>query len=401
MEPHQASGAQAGRSAPPGVAIVAAGTGGHIYPALAVAEALKRLEPEVAVWFLTTRRGLGPEILARHGQRFTVVVGEPAPRRLAAGGAFTFVAAMVRGAWQARAALRRHGARALLATGGYGSAPAVAAARTLGLPIVWQEQNALPGRATRLLARWARVVALGFEEAARELPPAVRSRVQVTGNPIRRAVAEGLPRAEAARRLGLDPARRTVLMVGASQGARRLNEALVHAARELAAIPGVQVLASTGRAQFEATVALLRQHAPEATVEGQRARLGNVTLVPYLEDMAAALSVADLAISRAGAISLAELTARGLALVLVPYPHAADRHQDANARVLERAGAAVVVPDAALDARRLVEVVRELLADPARMAAMSKASRGLGRPQAAEEVARLVLRYAVQSRASA
>ncbi|WP_324670244.1 glycosyltransferase [Geochorda subterranea] len=96
MGPHRASGAEAGRSAPPSVAIVAAGTGGHIYPALAVAEALRRLEPEVAVWFLTTRRGLGPEILARHGQRFTVVVGEPAPRRLAAGGAFTFAAAMAR-----------------------------------------------------------------------------------------------------------------------------------------------------------------------------------------------------------------------------------------------------------------------------------------------------------------
>ena len=389
------------RSTPLSVAIVAAGTGGHIYPGLAVAEALQRLEPGVAVWFLTTRRGLGPDILARHGQRVTVVEGEPAPRRLAAGGAVTFVAAMARGAWQARMALRRNGARVLLATGGYGSAPAVAAARSLGLPIVWQEQNALPGRATRLLSRWARVVALGFEEAAGYLPPAVRSRVQVTGNPIRASVAEGVDRAQAARRLGLDPARRTVLMVGASQGARRFNEALARAARDLAAMPGVQVLASTGRAQWDATVALLRQHAPEASVESQRARLGAVTLVPYLEDMAAALSAADLAISRASAISLAEMTARGLPLVLVPYPHAADRHQDANARVLERAGAAVVVPDEAFDDRRLVEVVRELLGNRERLDAMSRASRSLARPQAAEEVARLVLRYAAQGRTTA
>ncbi len=389
------------RSTPLSVAIVAAGTGGHIYPGLAVAEALQRLEPGVAVWFLTTRRGLGPDILARHGQRVTVVEGEPAPRRLAAGGAITFVAAMARGAWQARMALRRNGARVLLATGGYGSAPAVAAARSLGLPIVWQEQNALPGRATRLLSRWARVVALGFEEAAGYLPPAVRSRVQVTGNPIRASVAEGVDRAQAARRLGLDPARRTVLMVGASQGARRFNEALARAARELAAMPGVQVLASTGRAQWDATVALLRQHAPEASVDSQRARLGAVTLVPYLEDMAAALSAADLAISRASAISLAEMTARGLPLVLVPYPHAADRHQDANARVLERAGAAVVVPDEVFDDRRLVEVVRELLGNRERLDAMSRASRSLARPQAAEEVARLVLRYAAQGRTTA
>jgi len=166
-------------------------------------------------------------------------------------------------------------------------------------------------------------------------------------------------------------------------------------------VPGVQVLASTGRAQWDATVALLRQHAPEASVDSQRARLGAVTLVPYLEDMAAALSAADLAISRASAISLAEMTARGLPLVLVPYPHAADRHQDANARVLERAGAAVVVPDEAFDDRRLVEVVRELLGNRERLDAMSRASRSLARPQAAEEVARLVLRYAAQGRTTA
>lgn len=383
------------------IAIAAAGTGGHIYPGLAVAEALRRLAPGAAVWFVTTRRGLGPEILARHGEVFTAVAGEPAPRGLSAARAAAFAAAVARGAWQARRALRAQRAAALLATGGYGSAPAVVAARSLGLPVIWQEQNAVPGRATRALGRWARVVALGFEEAAAMLPPSVRRRARLTGNPVRAAVVAGVDREQAARRLGLDPGRRTVLVVGASQGARRFNEALAQAAGELAGVPGVQVLASTGRAQWEQAVAMLQARAPQARVEDGRARLGGVVLVPYLEDMAAALSAADLAVSRAGAISLAELTCRGLPLVLVPYPHAADRHQEANARVLERAGAAVVVPDEALDGRRLAEVVTGLLADPRRLAAMAEASRRMGRPRAAEEVAELVLEAALGGRAPA
>lgn len=381
------------------VAIAAAGTGGHIYPGLAVAQALRRLRPEVEVWFLTTRRGLGADILARHGERFTAVEGEPAPRGLSAGGAAAFLAALARGAWQARRELRRRGAAALLATGGYGCAPAVAAARTLGIPIVWQEQNAIPGRATRWLGRWAQVVALGFEEAAAMLPAAVRARVRVTGNPVRAELVAGGPdRVEAARRLGLDPARQTVLVVGASQGARRFNEALAAAAGELAAMGRIQVLASTGRGQFDQAVALLRRQDARVAVEAGRARLGSVTLVPYLEDMASALAAADLAVSRAGAISLAEFTARGVPLVLVPYPFAADRHQEANARVLERAGAAVVVPDEAFDGRRLVELVTALLGDPARLSGMAEASRRLGRPRAAEEVARLVLEAAGEGR---
>ena len=379
------------------VAIAAAGTGGHIYPGLAVAQALRRLRPEIDVWFLTTRRGLGAEILARHGERFVVVAGEPAPRSLLVAGATAFVAALARGAWQARRELRRRRAVALLATGGYGCAPAVVAARTLRVPVVWQEQNAVPGRATRVLARWAKVVALGFEEAASMLPAGVRGRVRVTGNPVRAEVVSSVDRAEAARRLGLDPARKTLLVVGASQGARRFNEAVAAAAPELASMSRVQVLVSTGKGQFEQAVEALRRHVPHVSVGQGRARFGSVTLVPYLEDMASALAAADLAVSRGGAVSLAEFTAKGVPLVLVPYPFHSDRHQYANARVLEQAGAAVVVPDGEFDGRRLVELVKELFSSPGRLSAMAEASRRLGRPRAAEEVAGLVLEAAGRS----
>ncbi|MEW6045626.1 MAG: UDP-N-acetylglucosamine--N-acetylmuramyl-(pentapeptide) pyrophosphoryl-undecaprenol N-acetylglucosamine transferase [Bacillota bacterium] len=380
------------QTAAPRIAIAAAGTGGHIYPGLAVAQALRMLEPNVEVWFLTTRRGLGPDILAQHGERFVVTPGKPAPQAFPWGmGAFAM--ALARGSLMARRELGRQRVQALLATGGYGCVPAVAAARSLRLPVVWQEQNAIPGRATRLLARWTWVVALGFEEAAGRLPGAVQNRLRVTGNPVRPDVVRA-DRAAAQRKLALNPSKKTVLVVGASQGARRFNRALAEAAGRLGTLRQAQVLASTGRGQFEETARLIRERWHEAVVGEGRVQVGGLRVVPYLDDMPAAVAAADLAVSRAGAISLAEFTARGVPLVLVPYPHALDAHQDANARVLERAGAAVVVPDAELTADRLVELLVSLLGEPGRLSTMAEASRSLGRPEAAVEVARLLLEAA-------
>lgn len=371
------------------VAIAAAGTGGHIYPGLAVAQELRRLARGVDITFLTTRRGLGPALLGQHGETVRAVTGEPAPKGMS-WGLVHFGVALGVGTAEAAAVLRRCGAQVLLATGGYGCAPAVVAARIRRIPVVWQEQNALPGRATRLLARWARVVALGYAEAKDRLPAVVRHRAVVTGNPVRAQVT-GVSRAEAMQRLGLDPTCMTVLVVGASQGARSFNRAVAEVAQELGGLKGVQVLVSTGRGQFGETVALLRERCPEAAAGDSEARVGRLRIVPYFDDMAAAVAAADLAVTRASAVSLAEFSARGVPLVLVPYPFAAERHQDHNAEVFRRAGAGVVVPDRELTGPRLVAVIRELTGDRARLAAMREASGRLGRPQAAEEVAELVM----------
>ena len=375
------------------VAIVAAGTGGHIYPGLAVAEELRRGTPPARVFFLTTRRGLGQQLLSQHGERFYVVEGEPAPFGWSWRLAGTAWAA-ARGAWQAARWLRREGAAVLLATGGYGSAPAVLAARMLDLPVVWHEQNALAGRATRLLSRLAQGVALGFDEAVSRLPRPVAARCRVTGNPVRGAILTAR-RAEGARRLGLDPERPTVLVVGASQGARRLNGAVVEAAGELSRLEaGAQVLVSTGAGQFSQVAQELARRWPAGALQGRTFRLGGLQVVPYVTDMAAALACCDLAVSRAGAISIAELTARGIPMVLVPYPHAAEGHQEVNARVAEAAGAAEVIPDDQLTGPRLVGAIRRLLDDRDRLKSMARASARLGRPDAARQVASMVVEAA-------
>ncbi len=374
------------------VAIAAAGTGGHIYPGLAVAAELRSVGPQVEVVFLTTRRGLGAELLSRAGERVWLIDGQPAPFGISWRAAASGWAAM-RGAVQARRRLREAGARVLLATGGYGSVPAVLASRSLGLPVVWHEQNVLPGRATRTVGRLAQVVAVGFPEARRHMPTRMLGRVRVTGNPVRREVLL-TPRSEGARRLGLEPGKLTVLVVGASQGARRLNEAVVEAAAELASLEGVQTLVSTGAAHFEAVTAALARRCPPGRKEGDRWTWRGLTVVAYLADMPAALAACDLAVSRAGAISLAEFTARGIPMVLVPYPFAAEGHQQLNARVVQEAGAAVVVPDSRLTAATLLEVVRSLAGDRERLRAMAQASRRLGRPDAARQVAQVVLEVA-------
>lgn len=347
------------------------------------------MRPGLEIVFLTTRRGLGLELLTRAGERVWLIDGQPAPfglswRALASGWA------ALRGAAQARRRLRKAGARVLLATGGYGSVPAVLASRSLGLPVVWHEQNVLPGRATRTVGRLADVVAVGFEEARRRMPGRMASRVRVTGNPVRREVLT-TSRSEGFRRLGLEAGLLTVLVVGASQGARRLNQAVVEAAPQLAAMEGVQTLVSTGSANFEAVAAALGRRCPLGRRAGDRWEWRGLRVVPYLTDMPAALAACDLAVSRAGAISLAEFTARGIPMVLVPYPFAAEGHQELNARVVQEAGAAVVVPDSQLTAGRLLEVLGGLAGDRARLRAMAEASRRLGRPDAAQQVAQVVL----------
>lgn len=360
------------------VLIAAGGTAGHVFPALAVAERLTE-EPGVQVTFVGTAGGQEARLVPGAGFPFTTVDARPLPRRPSPA-ALVALAAAARAVSASRALVRE--ADVVVGMGGYVSLPVGLAARSLGRPLVLHEQNAVPGLANRVLARRATAVCLSFEEAAAKLPRGARS--VLTGDPVRTrvlAVARERERlaAEAWTALGLDPALRTVLIVGGSQGARRLNEAAASAASELARAEDVQVLLLCGPAHERAVAAAM----------GDRPR---VRVVGFLERMELAYAAADLAVARAGASTCAELAVCGIPAVLVPYPYATARHQEANARALARAGGAVVLSDADLSGTRLVRVVRDLLGDPERMRAMSAAMRAWARPDAADAVAREVLR---------
>ena len=362
------------------VVIATGGTGGHVFPALALADQLVR-DHGAEVRFVGTRGGPEASRVPAAGYRFDAVDAIPFVRELSWRAARAPVVAL-RSA-RACAPLVR-GADVAVGMGGYASVPAMLAARRAHVPIVLHEANAIPGLATRLLARFASAIAIAFRDVRRLLPG--RSRVELIGYPVRDAIRE-VPRqretlAEACRSaLDLDPDRRTVLVWGGSQGARRLDETVVGALPAIGDRPDVQLVVLTGPAN-------------EAVVTEAAASAPAVHVLPFLERMELAYAAADLAVSRAGATAIAEQTVCALPTILVPYPYATENHQEANARELERAGAADVVLDGVLSPEVLVARVDALLEDPARRSSMATNAAAWARPDAAERFGSLVAEVA-------
>jgi len=247
------------------------------------------------------------------------------------------------------------------------------------LPIVLHEQNAVPGAANRFLARWARVVAVSFDESAARF----KANTVHTGNPVRRQVAAVPSGREELRRealdvLGLKPDRRTLIVFGGSQGAAHINDVAVEMCRILGDRSDLQVVLLTGEAHIDA----VGRQLPRGDL--------HVQAMGFLDRMELAYAVADLAVARAGATSIAELTMCGIPSLLIPYPHATANHQEANARALERVGGAEVILDAQLSSEVLAVHVQRLFGEPGVLNEMSASSRGFGKRGAASELADLV-----------
>ena len=364
------------------VVIGTGGTAGHIFPALVLAAHLRE-SAGADVRFIGRSVGQEAAMVPAAGFPLDGVDALPFQRSVSLR-AFRAPIAAIRAAQQARPLIRS--ADVAVAMGGYVSVPVILAARRERASLVVHEQNAIPGLANRMAARWAAAVALGFADAARHLPR--RSRSVVTGNPIRpsllRAAAERAALAEEARRtLGLEAGRRTVLIFGGSQGALRLNRAAVDAAHLLRDRGDLQLLILTGARDHDE----VRQRLPN---EGALV----VRAPEYLDRIEMAYALADLAVTRAGAMTIAELTACGIPSVLVPYPYATAGHQEANARAVERAGGALVMLDDQIDGRSMAGQVTGLLGSADRLRAMTRAARSFGRPDATEALASVVLSVA-------
>jgi UDP-N-acetylglucosamine--N-acetylmuramyl-(pentapeptide) pyrophosphoryl-undecaprenol N-acetylglucosamine transferase len=361
-----------------GIILAAGGTGGHLYPALALAARLE--ERGHPVHFVTSARGLGADLVRRQGYPVTTVRA-----RGLSGGLPGLLKALLEtglGLLQSLVLLARRRPALVVGTGGYGSAPVVAAAALLGIPTMILEQNAFPGKTTFFLARLARKVCLSFPESASLLPGA---RTEVTGNPIRPEILSR-SRQEARQSLGIPEDRFCLLVSGASQGAASLNEAVLSSLPAWEKYPWT-ILHLTGPSHYGEV---------RVRVEGLARGALDYRPVAYMDDMASAYAAADLVVSRAGATTLAEITARGLPAVLVPYPHAAEAHQDKNAQALARAGGAVVLADSEVRTR-LAATVAELAFDAGRRADMARASGSLGQPRALERVVEIALTLATTS----
>jgi UDP-N-acetylglucosamine--N-acetylmuramyl-(pentapeptide) pyrophosphoryl-undecaprenol N-acetylglucosamine transferase len=371
------------------ILVAGGGTAGHVFPAIAVAKELVRLA-DVEPVFVGVPDRLEARLVPEAGFRLHHVDAVSIPRRLSP--------SLLRVPGALRAAVRacerivdEEGAVAAVTFGGYVSFPVDRAAFRRQLPLVLHEQNAIPGLANRVAARWADRVAVTFPGSADRFRHP--ERCAVTGDPVRQEILEldrDERRAAARERFGLRPDVPTLLVFGGSQGARTLNRAIVGAHADWGT-DDLQVLHAAGRVLYDETA--------RAWQDARAARPGvRAELLDFIDDMADAYAAADVVVCRAGATSIAELTVLGLPAVLVPYPHATGDHQTANARALEHAGGAVVVEDDDLDAGTLRAAVEPLLTDPERYDAVATASRAFGRPDAATNVARLVLEQLADDR---
>lgn len=360
------------------VLIAGGGTGGHVYPGIAVAEELRRLHPDTEVLFVGGRRGVEAHAVPEAGFRIRFVRTRGFPRRAWWRWPVAVLANVV-GLVQSLWVVMSERPDVVLGTGGYVSGPISMAAVLLGRPLLLQEQNSIPGLANRWLARVADEVHLSFTEARAYFRR--KDNLKVTGNPVRSFILEG-DRPTALKEFGLADGRPTVFVFGGSRGAHRINEAAIDAMRRLKGRVDVQFILQTGGEDFEWARGVVESEQLPARV------------VPYLRQIHLAYAVADLVVCRSGAMTLAEIAACGTPAILVPYPHAAHNHQEVNARNLVERGAASLVLDRELSGERLAKELAHLLSDRQALRRMSAHARTFARLDAAERLARSLERYA-------
>jgi UDP-N-acetylglucosamine--N-acetylmuramyl-(pentapeptide) pyrophosphoryl-undecaprenol N-acetylglucosamine transferase len=364
------------------ILLAGGGTGGHLYPGISVAQALREQAPHISPLFLCTTREIDRMILEPTGFAFTPQPIVPLSRSI--GGLLRFWRGWRETKDMVRKILSEHQPSAVLGLGGYAAGVAVKVAAMRKIPTAILNPDVIPGKANQFLMRHVSLLCCQFPQTQEHVPPHRRDRIHVTGCPVRSEIRTLPPREQAAARLGLEARLHTLVITGASQGALTVNEAVLETLREMK-LQGWQILHLSGK-----------EHA-EAVRRGYRELELPAAVVDFTPAMADVWAVADLAISRAGASSCAELTACGIASILLPYPFHADMHQRANAKVLSDAGAAILIDDTK-DHRKTAAALRpaleSLLYDVPRRSQMAQAARSLGKPDAADEVARALLSLA-------
>ncbi len=343
--------------------IAASGTGGHLFPAIAVAEQL-----QLPIEWLGVPDRLETELIPQHYPLHTVRMGG-VQGKLGLG-SLKLLWQFLQATLATRRLLRRGKFQAVLTTGGYIAAPAIVAARSLGLPAVLHESNALPGKVTRWLSRWCSVVALGFKDARTRLPK--QAHTQWAGTPVRTQFFTD--RQADLKELAIPPDVPVVVVVGGSQGALAVNRIVREAAPDLLAA-GVWLIHQTGNSDPDTE---LLSHA-------------HYIHRPFFNNIAALFQRASLVVSRAGAGTLTELAITHTPAILIPYPFAADDHQTYNANAFSQTGAALVYRQSELSGHQLKTQILDLLAQPDRLAAMATAAGSLSTPDSAQQVAQLLL----------
>ena len=333
--------------------VTGGGTGGHIYPAMAVADALTKQNAKV--YYVGNKRNMEFRLAQEKGYKFLHVGVSGMPRKLNPK-FFYWGIRLVRAILYSVKYIKKYKPNAVFATGGYVSAPMLFACRLTKTPYMMHDCDAMPGLVTRRLSKRARYVSLAFEKAKKYIP---NKNIMITGNPIR-AEFKTLTKEEALLRLGLKN-KLTLTIMGGSQGAKTINNSAVDIIKEFVQDYDLQVIFQTGNKNYDETVEKLKYIYPAWEQDG------NVLLKPYFDDMISVLKASDIVISRAGSLSLSEICASGCASILVPYPYAAANHQRINAKYMLENGASVYIEDKDLEPNKLREILMLLINNPVKM----------------------------------
>ena len=349
------------------VMIAAGGTGGHIYPGIAVANEIMRRDPSSEVLFVGTSRGLETRIVPENGFQLSLI-NSAGLKSVGFAGKVKGMAILPKSFLEARRLMREFNPDVVVGAGGYVSGPVLMIASLMKVPTLVMDSNALPGFTNRRLAMFVKKAALSFDEAL----PFFGKKGVVTGNPVRKEFFEVQPRAQ--------DGKPSILIFGGSQGARAINNAMIESLDHLRDQKDqVSVTHQTGESDFEKVKKAYADHA-----------WGSVDVRPYISDMVNSFAAADLVICRAGATTCAELAAAGRGAIMVPLPTAADDHQRKNAEAMERAGAAKMILQSELNGERMAEELKKLVDSPETTAAMGSAAKKLARADAAETTVNII-----------
>lgn len=357
------------------IIIAGGGTGGHLFPALALAREIKKVSADARVTFVGTTRGLEARVIPKEGYDIRFIRSEG----LVGKGIFKTVKSLMKvpiSLMDSRDILKDIKPDLVLGVGGYSSGPVVLCAKMMGIPTIIHEQNTIPGFANKILGGFVDTVAVTYHESVKYFP---EYKTYITGNPIRAEILTG-SRDRGCENFSLDRDRFTIFVFGGSLGASSINKAVAEALTYLEPLKKhIQFLHQTGERECD------------SVKEVYRSREFRGTVIPFAYEMADAYAVADLIISRAGATTLAELTACGKAAILIPYPYAAANHQEVNARKLWDIGAAQMILERDLNGKTLADLIRHLLEEPDAIGEMERISKSLGSSDAARKVVELMM----------
>jgi UDP-N-acetylglucosamine--N-acetylmuramyl-(pentapeptide) pyrophosphoryl-undecaprenol N-acetylglucosamine transferase len=366
------------------IIIAGGGTGGHIFPAIAIAQAVQRLRPGTDVLFVGAQGRMEMEKVPQEGYKI-IGLDIAGFNRAHLWKNLSLPFKILKAGLKAREVLKEFRPQAVVGVGGYASFPVLNAAQSAGIPTVIQEQNSYAGKSNRILGKRAKAVCVAYDGMESAFPKEV---IHLTGNPVRKTISGSLmTREEGCAKLGLDPAKKTVLVIGGSLGAKSVNEAVGDNLTHILA-SGAQLLWQTGKPYFETA----KQQASESH--------GAIQVRDFIREMEAAYAAADIVISRAGALAIAELCIAAKPVVFVPYPHAAEDHQTSNASALVAKGAALMVADSAASTD-LIPTLQKLMSDEAQQAQMRAALADLAIRDADERIAQHVISLAEKNTAAA